>query len=92
MGDSTVLFGIYLVALAVLGSICLLGTFHSAYDDTLLQRISMTVVAFGCVAEINAVSSGYSHPKAVTTVVCGVALFAVATVLKRLPRLHRHRS
>lgn len=90
MGEIGVLSIVYVLALLTLVGVCSFGVFHPAYDDTLLQRCAMSIVVFGGVAEINAVVLyGTSRAEAATTITCGAALFAVATLLKRTPRLQR---
>jgi hypothetical protein len=80
----TITLGLYLLTLLVLAVVCALGVFHKNYDDTVLQRIGMVGVIISAVAEMNVVWNDRFTSNPRMMLVGFVALYAVATVIKRM--------
>lgn len=73
---------IALLCLAVIGTISTVAVFSKDFDDTLLQRIALTLLAVGAYSRIPHRLREADVPPELLLIDIGVALFGVATWAK----------
>ena len=88
-----------MICLALLGAVSTWGVFTRHVDDTIGQRIGLSVVAIGCIARIaQRLVYDYPAPSPETlAILFGVTVYAVSTVGKviiahRRPECRRRRG
>lgn len=74
---------VYVSALLTLGVVCMIAILNEAYDDTFLQRCSLSIVVLGALGEMNAACLSEHSGNSRLTLIVGVALYAVSTLMKR---------
>lgn len=81
-----------LLCLAITGSIAAWGIFSIHFDDNLLQRIGLSIVATGCGARIfeRLTTDVPAPPPALLWSQVGLMLYAVGTVFRFWIQSHRH--
>lgn len=79
-----------MICLAILAALSTWGVFTRHLDDTLGQRVGLSVVAIGCVARIAQLlaHAAAPPPAEALAVLISVTIYAVSTALK-LVRAHR---
>lgn len=73
-----------MICLAILAALSTWGVFTRHLDDTLGQRVGLSVVAIGCVARIAQLlaHAAAPPPAEALAVLIGVTVYAVSTALK----------
>lgn len=81
---------LYVLAVLVIMFLSMLGTFHHAYDDTLLQRVGMGVSwlgSLGVLSQTDPTSPSNSN----LLMLMGIATYAIGTAIKQHKKArHRH--
>ena len=75
---------ISIVALSVVALLCLLGVFHPRYDDTLGQRIGMSVIAVWCILRIQVKLTDFDTEPVHMLLHLGMLSYALGTLRKIL--------
>lgn len=75
--------GLYIMGLLAVCALSIAGTLLPAFDDTLIQRSGLTLMAFGSAAEAIAIFTNVPHStNARMALVMGCAVYGVGTALK----------
>lgn len=80
---------VYCIALLVVTAVCVFGALSPQYEDTLMQHVGMATTAFGALAEVWLTFHGLERLQGASIFAVGVSIFALGTVLKRLPTSDR---
>jgi hypothetical protein len=84
---------IALLCLAVIGTVSTVAVFSAEFEDTLLQRIALAILAVGAFARIPHRLAHADVPPELLLIDIGAALFGVGTWLKfRRRRKHEQRA
>lgn len=84
---------IALLCLAVIGTVSTVAVFSADFEDTLLQRIALAILAVGAFARIPHRLAEADVPPELLLIDVGAALFGVGTWLKFRRRLkHQQRA
>ena len=71
-----------IVALSLVAFLCLLGVFHPRYDDTLGQRIGMSMIAIWCILRVQVKFTELDTEPVHLLLHIGLACYATGTALK----------
>jgi len=71
---------VYVVGLAFLATICTFGTLYEGFDDNLGERIGMSAMVIGSIAEIHAVWVDSRLDSPIRLLVFGIIVFTASTI------------
>lgn len=80
-----------IAALSIVAILCGIGVFHPMYDDTLGQRLGMSLIGVWCILRIQVKLTEFDTEPVHMVLHIGLAIYAVSTALK-LRRTHRAQS
>lgn len=75
---------VYCLSLVAIAVVCAVAVLHPRYEDNLGQRVGMATTCIASVAEIWATTQSPERMNATALFAAGVALFATATVWKKI--------
>ena len=78
-----------LVSLSLVAALCVVGVFHGAFRDTLLQRIGMAWLCIACCGRVRWVWLNQTTDPSWMMVHVGMAIYAVGTFSKVYFERHR---
>lgn len=73
---------ISIVALSLVAVLCVVGVFHSRFDDTLGQRLGMSLIGIWCILRVQTKLSTMDTEPVHLMLHVGLACYATGTALK----------
>lgn len=84
--DNTIFGYVSIVLLSAVGMLCTAGVLSSSYNDTLMQRIGLALVAIWCAARVSSKLAEPSTDAIHLLLHGGLATYAVGTWVKFMPQ------
>lgn len=75
-----------ILCLFIVGAVCTFGVFSEHFDDTLIQRVGMGLLALWCFGRLPAAVRDAAEAQPDLVLHAGMAAFAVGTALKLVRR------
>lgn len=74
------------ILLILIASLCLLGIFHPAYEDSALERVGMSIVSLWCIARAYSIHVGHPNDDVSDMgeliLYVGMACYAIASAVR----------
>ncbi len=73
---------ISIVSLSLVAALCVVGVFHPRFDDTLGQRVGMSLIGIWCILRVQAKLTAFDTEPVHLILHVGLACYACGTALK----------
>ena len=80
-----------IVALVIVAVLCLVGVFHPRFDDTLGQRVGMSMIGIWCILRVQTKLTSFDTEPVHMILHIGLATYACGTALK-MYRAHKFKA